>query len=64
MFEKWLQERFVPYFGSGFVLVDNANLQIGLLDKISCTNTRKLVQLTNILTTYSLINVRGVAAVH
>lgn len=64
MFEKWFEERFVPHLGSGFVVVDNGNLQICLLDKTSCTNTRKLVQLTNILTTYSLINVRGVATFH
>ena len=44
-FKKWFEERSVPYLGSGFVLVDNANLQIGLLDKTSCTNTGKVLQL-------------------
>jgi hypothetical protein len=45
MFKKWLEERFVPYLGSEFVVVGNANLQVGLLHKTSCTNKRKLVQL-------------------
>jgi hypothetical protein len=35
-FKKWLEERFVPYLGSEFVVVGNANFQIGLLYKISC----------------------------
>jgi hypothetical protein len=43
MFKKWFEERFVLYLGSQFVVVANANLQLGLLDKTSCTDTRKLV---------------------
>ena len=45
MFKKCFEERFVPYLGSRFIVVDNANLQVDLLDKTLSTNTRKLVQL-------------------
>jgi hypothetical protein len=56
-FNKWFEERGLPYLGPESVVLNNANVHLVLLVKTSCTNTRKLINTI----TYNLINAHGVA---